>query len=246
MEDASAVDLDRVGRGWFYSTDHVDVDLVSVREYQVSTLDPEVESGEKRRLSDELTREPIEQVRNRESGIVPRVERVEGLRDLYNENDPYTVSNKQRNEYGEYLKSLEPWERKVLERAVADDDFIYFVDFENKGGLLTPLPLLLEFQDGTSERYDVPAEIWRRNSDRVTKLFVLNKRLRGIELDPLHQTADVYRANNYYPRKVLPSRLELFKQESTTRDLMKDMLVELKAKDEAAVESGNVPLGEPD
>ena len=246
MEDASAVDLDWFWRGWFYSTDHVDVNISAIREYTVSSKDPEVEAVEKRRLDETLRREPLAQIRNRQEGRVPRLDRVEGLRDFYNENDPYTVSDKQRNDYKSYLENLEPWERDVLQRAVQAGEYVYFVDFENKGGLLSALPLELTFVDGSVESYDVPAQIWRYNSEKVTKLLILPKRLSAIELDPLHQTADVDRSNNYFPRKIMPSRLELYKKESTTRDLMKEMLVELKGKDKTATDSNALPLSTPD
>lgn len=244
MEDASAVDLDWFWRGWFYTTDHVDVAITAVREYQVNTMDPDIESVEKRRLSDELTREPVEQVRNRDEGRETRLRRVEGLRDFYNENDQYTPSNKERNDYQSYLEALEPWERDTLSKAVAAGEFIYFVDFVNEGGLISPLPLELTFQDGSTERMDVPAEVWRRNSEHVTKLLILSKRLRGIEVDPLHQTADVDRSDNYFPGRIMPSRIELYKRESTTRDLMREMLVKLKNKNggDAPGESNNMPL----
>ena len=241
MEDASGVDLDWFWRGWFYSTDHVDVDLASIREYRISTMNPEVEMPETRQLDQQLKREPLEQIRNREEQRTPRIERVPGLRDFYNENDKYTVSNQQRKTYREYLEGLEPWERDVLDRAVADGDYIYFIDFQNVGGLVTPLPLQLTYADGSVEALMVPAEIWRRNTSVVTQFLVRDKRLQAVELDPHHQTADVNRANNYFPRRIMPSRLQLFKYESTDRDLMRDMLVELK--DEAAGEPGKaMPL----
>jgi len=37
MEDASGVDLDWFWRGWFYTTDHVDIALNDMREYRLST-----------------------------------------------------------------------------------------------------------------------------------------------------------------------------------------------------------------
>ena len=228
MEDASGVDLDWFWRGWFYSTDHVDVGIASVREYQVSSHDPSVESPLRRQRDSQRYPEPIEQIRNREEGIVPRVERIEGLRDFYNENDPYTVSNKETNDYQALLESLEPWERRVLERAVAAQEFIYFIDFENVGGLLTPLPLKLTYADDSVEDYEVPVEVWRRNSERVTKLLILPQQLKSIELDPRHQTADTNRANNHFPQVLEPSRIELYKWQDESRDLMKDMLYELK------------------
>jgi len=246
MEDASAIDLDWFWRGWFYGTDHVDVNISAIREYTISSKDPEIEALEKRRLDQTLRPEPLAQIRNRQEGRIPRLDRIEGLRDFYNENDPYTVSDKQRNDYTSYLENLESWERDVLARAVQAGEYVYFVDFENKGGLLSALPLQLTFADDSVQRYDVPAQIWRYNSEKVTKLLILPRRLRAIELDPDHQTADVDRSNNYFPRKIMPSRLELYKAESTTRDLMKEMLVELKGKDKTAADGKPIPLSTPD
>ncbi len=242
MEDASAVDLDWFWRGWFYTTDHVDVDLSSIREYRVSSMDPRIENEARRELDALLTREPIEQARNREEGRKTRLDRVEGLEDFYNENDKYTVSNQALKSYVDYLEGLEPWERRTRERAVADAEYVYFVDFENKGGLLSALPLKLTFADGSEEEYMVPAEVWRRNGEKVTKLFVFPKQLSAIELDPHHQTADVDRANNYYPRRIFPSRLELFKYENEDRDLMLEMLEELKDDDKEVLSGKPVPL----
>ena len=36
MEDASAVDLDWFWRGWFYTTDYVDISISDVKQYFVS------------------------------------------------------------------------------------------------------------------------------------------------------------------------------------------------------------------
>ena len=244
MEDASGVDLDWFWQGWFYSTDHVDVNLKAVREYRVATGDPEIDLAAQKQLDGQRNPEPIESRRNREEGIVPRLDRVDGLRDFYNDNDKYTPSNKDKNGYADYLKGLEPEERAVLERAVRDKDFIYFIDFENEGGLLTPLPLAITLEDGSTQRLDIPAEIWRRNNDRVTKLLISSKAVRAIEFDPDRQTADVDVSDNSFPRKIIKSRLDLYKWPDETRDLMKDMMVELKDGDD---DSGSkaVPLESP-
>jgi len=236
MEDASGVDLDWFWRGWFYSTDHVDVNLKSVREYRIATGDPEIDLAANQVLDRQQKPEPIESRRNRDEGITPRVDRVPGLKDFYNENDKFTPSNKDIKDYKDYVKGLEPAEREALERAVRDQDYVYFVDFENEGGLLTPLPLAITLADGRVERLEVPAEIWRRNNDRVTKLLISSSPFKSIELDPDHQTADVDRSDNHFPRKLVKSRLDLYKWPDDTRDLMKDMMVELKdADDDKAV-----------
>jgi len=85
MEDASGVDLDWFWHGWFYTTDHVDVSLAGVREYRLASLDPEIDLAAQKALDEADHPEPIEQQRNRNQGVVPRIERVPALRDFYNE-----------------------------------------------------------------------------------------------------------------------------------------------------------------
>jgi hypothetical protein len=228
MEDASAVDLDWFWRGWFYSVDHVDVAIADVREYKVSSEDPDVEFPLDRERAARDEPEPVTVTRNREEGRTTRIERFPELADFYNENDPFTVSNEDRNEYLEDLEELEDWERATLERAIAEAEFVYFVDFENQGGLLTPLPLTLTYADGSVEELMIPAEAWRRNGEKITKLFIRPKKITEIALDTRHQTPDTDRGDNYFPRKILPSRLEIYKAEDETRDLMADMLLELR------------------
>ncbi len=230
MEDASGVDLDWFWRGWFYSTDHVDVAVSDVREYKVSTTNPEVEMPLAR---DEHAREVPEtliQVRNREEGRQTYLQRHPELADFYNENDRFTPSNKDRNEHAKKLEGLEDWEYEALRRAVEDDEFVYFVDFDNLGGLPTPLPLLITFADGSEEFVTLPAELWRRNHRHVTKLMIRDKAITSIALDPHHETADADFSNNHFPRRIERSRIELYKREDDTRDLMRDMLEKLRER----------------
>ena len=230
MEDASGIDLDWFWRGWYYTTDHVDVDLKAVREYKVSSTNPDMESEFQRQEDTESKPEPLQQSRNRDDDITLYTDRFPELRDLYNENDRFTPSNKDRNDYADALDKLEDWEYDALVRAVADDDFIYFVDFENIGGLPTPLPLLITNADGTEESMMIPAEIWRRDHKAVTKLLIREQAIESIELDPRHETADADFSNNHFPRRIVKSRIELYKDEDETRDLMKDMLEVLRER----------------
>jgi len=247
MEDASAVDLDWFWRGWFFGTDHVDIALTDVREYRISTQDPDNESPLKRAEDIQDYPENIVQKRNREEGRVPRIDRFEGLKDLYNENDKFVVSNKDRNKFRSFIDGLRDWEKTVYERALEENPYIYFVDFENIGGLISPLPLTITYADGETEDMMIPAEIWRRNAEMVTKLIIRDKKIISVTLDEMHQTADSDHNNNSFPPIIQKSRLELYKSDRTSRNLMADMLVELK--DGAA--SGDrpekaVPLNESD
>ena len=89
------------------------------------------------------------------------------------------------------------------------------------------------------------AQIWRRNSNQVSHMLVAPQPIRRLELDPLHQTADVDHSNNSYPQQIMPSRIELYKRESKDQDLMKAMLAKLKTADDAPAQDKTVPLETP-
>ncbi|NDD74481.1 MAG: M1 family peptidase [Gammaproteobacteria bacterium] len=243
MEDASGVDLDWFWRGWFYGTDHVDVSVDSIREYQISSQDPEKEFPLKRAKIAAERPPVISAERNRAAGLTTRVERNPEVKDFYDENDEFTVTNKDRNDYQEFRSKLKPWELAALDRAVKAGEYVYFVDFRNVGGLVTPLPLTLTYADGSTEETMVPAEVWRYNADQVTKLFIRNKRLTTVEVDRRHIIADADATNNVWPRRIVSSRLELYKAKDNTRNLMLDQLAELKsAKDAPKATDKPVPL----
>lgn len=243
MEDASGVDLDWFFRGWYFSTDHVDVGITDVREYSISSQDPETELGNDRAEYWRDHPESITQIRNRQEGRKLRTEEYENLKDLYNDNDKYTVTNKDRNSHQSFLDELKDWEKTAYERALKEGQYIYFVDFENVGGLVTPLPLAIHYQNGETEDLMIPAEIWRRNTKKITKLLVRDKRIASIDVDPLHQIADADFSNNSFPQKIHQSRLELYKGKRKSKNLMSDMLVELKSEDkEEAANDKDLPL----
>ena len=246
MEDASGVDLDWFWRGWFYGTDHVDVAVGDIREYQVSSQDPEVEFPLKRAEFARDWPDSYSQKLNKAEGRTTRLERYPELKDFYNENDAFVVTNKDRNEYRDFLEKLKPWEKATFERAVKAGEYVYFVDFQNIGGLVTPLPLTINYVDGSREDYLVPAEVWRYNAIEVTKLFIRDKRIASVELDRNHLIADADKSNNITPRRIAQSRIELFRARDSGRNQMLDALAELKTKgksgDEAKTEEKALPL----
>jgi len=230
MEDASGVDLDWFWRGWFYSTDHVDIALTSVREYKVSTTNPEVEFPFNMNEYDARTPEALTQIRNRDEETTTYLKRNPELSDFYNEKDRFTVSNKDKNKHSSLIDGLETWEYNALVRATEENDFIYFADFENIGGLNSPLPLLITYIDDSEEFLTIPAEIWRRSYKKVTKLLIRQKAIKSIALDPRHETADTDFSNNYFPSRIEKSRIELYKSDFKRRDLMADMLTKLRKR----------------
>ncbi|NHZ98241.1 M1 family metallopeptidase [Massilia sp. CCM 8734] len=223
MEDASGTDLDWFWRGWFYTTDAVDVSVDGISEYGVSTKNPEIEKAWKKSQKDA---EPVSVTTQRDKGTPRRVDAHPELKDFYNEHDDFTVTNKDRNTYQEAVEGLEDWEKALL----AKGKHLYLVDFSNIGGLVTPLVLEIELKSGKKYIERIPAEVWRYSSKKITKLIVTDEPLVGLTQDPYWETADIDNSNNAWPRKITPSRLELFKTDRTKDDLMKDFNTPLKTK----------------
>ncbi|GAA5442807.1 hypothetical protein Misp06_00982 [Microbulbifer sp. NBRC 101763] len=224
MEDASGMDLDWFWRGWFYTTDNVDISLDAVHHYTVGTQNPEVE-GPWKRAQHEREPETITVIENRARKLTRIVDGKPELEDFYNKHDEFDVSNADRNSYRSKLEDLEDWEKDLLKV----ESNVYVLDFSNIGGLVMPLFLRLEYEDGSVEDLRIPAEIWTRNAKKTSKMLVRDKSkvLKSVVLDPHWETADVNVENNFYPRRIIKSRLELFKDEKQ-RNLMKDWDVELK------------------
>ncbi|WP_342117763.1 M1 family metallopeptidase [Pseudoduganella sp. OTU4001] len=225
MEDASGTDLDWFWRGWFYTTDPVDVAIDGITEYGVSTKNPEIEKAWKKAQRDG---EPISLIDQRNKGMVRKVDQQPELKDFYNEHDDFTVTNVDRNKYAEQTADLEQWEKDLL----AQGKHLYLVDFSNVGGLVTPLILQIELKSGKKYIERIPAEVWRYSPKKVTKIIVTDEPLVSLVHDPYWETADIDQSNNAWPRKITPSRLELFKSRTGGENMMKDFKTPLKKKDE--------------
>ena len=215
MEDASGTDLDWFWRGWFYTTDAVEVSVDGITEYGVSSKDPVVEKAWKRA---QKNAEPVSLSVQRNKGMERRVDAHPELKDFYNTHDEFTVTNKDRNKYNEAMAELEPWEKALLKQG----KHLYLVDFTNSGGLVTPLVLEIELKSGKKYIERIPAEVWRYSSKKITKLIVTDEPMVALTQDPYWETADIDTSNNAWPRKIAPSRVELFKTEKGKDDLMKD------------------------
>ena len=75
-----------------------------------------------------------------------------------------------------------------------------------------PVILEWEYEDGTKEMETIPVEIWRKNENNFTKVFVKDKIVKGIVVDPYRETADADLENNNWPVKELPSRFQVYKK----------------------------------
>ncbi len=210
MEDASGTDLDWFWRGWFYSTDHVDISIENVRLYQMNTQNPDVEKDLQRKQSNA---KPTTLSQQRNEPLPKRIDQYPSLRDFYNDFDQFKVTDKDRQDYEAFLASLTDKEKALLN----GNYFFYVVDLKNIGGLVMPVIFKVEYMDGTSEEIRIPAEIWRYDNFNVSKLIITKKEAKAIVLDPNLETADADLNNNFFPRRFVPTRFQVFKQQQQQR-----------------------------
>ncbi len=205
MEDASGIDLDWFWRGWFYTTKHVDVSLKALRMYEIDTRDPDIEKPLQKEKRDELDGKDLTDLRN--AALPKATDRDRNLLDFYNKFDKLDVTEKDRTDYRKFLESLDDDDKKLL----ALRRKFYVIELENIGGLVTPLVIAITYAGGKTETVRIPAEIWRRNTTSVRKMIIARKEITGIEFDPMQETADANRDNNYWPPRAIKSRFQLHK-----------------------------------
>ncbi len=207
LEDASAVDLDWFWKGWFYTTLPVDQDLAEVEWYVADSQDPEITKAAAREDYDEK-RNTLSVINNKKDIAETVVEKDEKMKDFYNSYDPFAVTPQDKAKYEKYLAGLSEDDRKVLASATN----FYAIKLKNKGGLVMPVIIKMEFEDGTSEVVRFPAEIWRQNAGEITKTVPTKKKVKKFILDPFHEIADIDTSNNSFPREPeQPTRFQLFK-----------------------------------
>ncbi len=214
MEESSGVDLDWFWRGWFYSTDHVDIALDGVTAGKVEPADAEARAKARR---ERAAAEPpsLTESRNTEPTYAERDPKVRDYYDTINRNDATAAQRKKAKEADE---DLTPQERVARNQT----DTFYRFRFRNVGGLVMPVILKLDFTDGSTETVRIPAEIWRRNSKQVTWQYVTAKTLKRAELDPLWETADADRDNNLFEGSGVDKILKLSPTRPDDENKLKD------------------------
>jgi len=195
MEDASAVDLDWFWRGWFYTTDYVDIGILQVKEYYVTEQQPE-----------ELKGHTVKRGRfNQDSGpFVYMVTGEAGKAAQKNTFDPAGV--KLLNDY--LQDSFTAEERAKLK----SPKYFYEVTFNKPGGMLMPIIVELTFEDNTTEMHTFPVQIWRKNNQTASRVFATAKPVKKITIDPKLQTADIDVSNNVWPPQKGNSKFEQFEK----------------------------------
>lgn len=204
MEDASGVDLDWFWRGWFYSTDHVDLAISGIEHYEIDKADPAAASKRARKKREDAPKSISKQ---KNKGIAMRVDEYPDLKDFYNSFDDLDVSKEDKKKFQDSLAKLTDEEREML----GSETHFYIVDVTNEGGLVMPVILKLTHADNSERIVRLPAEIWAKNSKKISRLILSEMEVVSMELDPYGETADTNSSNNVYPPRIGQSRFKLYK-----------------------------------
>jgi hypothetical protein len=191
MEDASAVDLDWFWRGWFYTTDNVDVELDEVKWFKLKseTIDPENKT-----------------IKAKQGDL--NAKKDGKATDFSSGPEEFTLVNTPDQLYGEFKSRVDD---NAIKQKLSNKN-IYQLKFRNKGGLVTPLVIEWTFKDGSKEIERIPAEVWRINENEITKVFVKEKEVTNIVIDPNFELGDVETSNNTFPKKATESKVDQFKK----------------------------------
>ena len=193
MEDASAVDLDWFFRGWFYTTDFVDIGIKEVKQYFVTETPPTALKDIK--------------ISKRRFGT---------------ENGPYLylVSDKNSELSTDKNQPFQVDSVKLLSDYVAQNftevekatmktpKYFYEVEFNKPGGMLMPIIVEFTYEDNTKENFKFPAQIWRKNNETAKRVFATEKAIKTIQIDPKLETADIDVTNNTWPKVEAKSKFD--------------------------------------
>ena len=195
MEDASAMDLDWFWRGWFYTTGNNDIGIKEVKKYYV-------------------TDKPTEKAKEMMTRYGRSLDQSSPyLYMISEESEEFTADLKTKNTedfklLSDYINTNFSSEEKSTFKT---PKYFYELVFEKPGDLVMPIIVEFEYEDGTKERKQYPAEIWRKNDNEVTKVFPSSKAITKITIDPDEETADVDLSNNSWPKNK-DTKFEEFKQ----------------------------------
>lgn len=195
MEDAAGIDLDWFWHTWFYTTKHVDIAITSFERHILDHKSPDQIFREDRKEEKEKAGKNIVAERNKK--IPKYVDQNKDLKDFYDKK-PTKVTAEQREKFRTMVQELKPRERRLLRTK----KHLTIAHFQNKGGVLMPLLIELHLENGKKETHTIPAEIWKKNAQSVSKLFVTGNPVIKIALDPGAQTADANTANNVWPPQI--------------------------------------------
>ena len=193
MEDASAVDLDWFFRGWFYSTDFVDIGIKDVKQYYVSdtpTADLKDVKIRKGRFGYEKG---------------PFVYLVAGDNNEVNSSKKKPLKIEDFKPLAEYVDQTLTAEEKA---GLKSPKYFYEVEFNKPGGMIMPILVEITYEDGSKENFQYPAQIWRKNNTGAKKVYATEKAIKSIQIDPKLLTGDIDVTNNSWPKTEQKSKFD--------------------------------------
>ncbi|WP_248724174.1 M1 family metallopeptidase [Seonamhaeicola sp. ML3] len=193
LEDATAVDLDWFFRGWFFTTDHVDIELADVKWFKIYEENKNIEE---QRKSYKMEIEADGKTSN--------------AKDFSNGPETIKMSKTPDAVYGGFLSRID--EEEVKKQLSGKN--IYEITIKNKGGLVMPVTIEWVYSDGSKEIDRLPADVWRRNEYEIKKTFVKEKEVVEVNLDPNFEFADTDTANNSFPKTSSKSEFDSFKSKN--------------------------------
>ena len=215
MEDASGEDLDWFWRGWFYGTDPVDISIDTVKHAVYDA------SGAASVRPPRDIRRPVAK---------PAVPAFDDISKLRNRNDKRImfqtdVDTTLRDFYWDYARGIIPYDSTPVamgemgtREPLGEEDqqkyagkHAYELTFTNRGGMVMPVIVEFSFADGSKEIDRIPAQVWRKDEKKLTKVFIKDREVTAIRLDPMRETADINEDNNNWPRVDAPNKFQLYK-----------------------------------
>jgi hypothetical protein len=192
MEDASAVDLDWYWRGWFYTTDVVDQTLESVKWYKLKVESADLEKKKVKAKKGEV-------IGNTNSGD-----------NFDNGPEEFTLLGTEAADYGEFLSRVD--DKAIMKKLEGKN--LYEITVSNNGGLVMPVIIEWTYKDGSKELEKIPAEVWRLNENKFSKVFVKDKEVANVMIDPNSEIADANIEDNMFPKVKRDSKFDEFKSKS--------------------------------
>lgn len=236
MEDASGEDLDWFWRGWFYGIEPCDIAIDTVKH---AVFDPNAAAPAGGGFGGRGGFGGPSGPRGMDKPVLPMFDDISKVRNREDKRIVFLTDadTSLRDFYWRYARGLEPYDSitkipapapaaapeamSAEDKAKYADVNLYEITFANKGGLVMPIIVEFAFADGTKETQRIPAQIWRKNENSVTKLFLTRKKAVSIKLDPMKETADINEANNVWPKNgavaAEPSKFAIFKAANRQR-----------------------------
>lgn len=194
MEDASAVDLDWFWRGWYYSTDHTDLELSEVKWYRMKKEQVNVENTTPTVKAGDLT--------SGKSKSLPT--------DFSQGPKEFAVIDFPEQYYGEFNTRVDG---PTVKAKLQDKNF-YELTIKNKGGLVMPIIIEWTFKDGSKEIEKLPVEVWRLNEFEFKKSFIKDKEVASVVIDPNQDMAEAELSDNVFPKKPAETKFDELKKKN--------------------------------